>query len=356
MDPVAAGGERIYAFQAAQGGAGTYWYHPHAHRTTTLQVGHGLAAPLIIVDPDDPLAQLPIADRVLMITELTLDAYGQVAEPAPASGMSSMSTGSGQLLVNGQYLPVLTVAPGTTERWRLLNATAARFLRLSLDAHTFAVVGTDGGLLGEPLTGIADWLLAPGQRVEVVVAVDAGMKREFALRDLGYGGGMMPGSTRALMTVQTTGDEPLQPVQLPERLREVEDIGITMMEQNVLLSTAGMGMMASTFLINGKTFDMNRVDLTSIVGRVERWNFTNVTPMDHPMHIHGTQFQVISRTVRGIETPARYSAWLDTVNVPPGETVSIKARQDMPGKRMFHCHILPHEDAGMMAVLDVRSS
>jgi bilirubin oxidase len=78
--------------------------------------------------------------------------------------------------------------------------------------------------------------------------------------------------------------------------------------------------------------------------------------MDHPMHVHGTQFQVVSQTIRGIATPATYAAWRDTVNVPAGETVTIKLRQTLPGKRMFHCHILQHEDAGMMAVLDVRAS
>jgi bilirubin oxidase len=116
-----------------------------------------------------------------------------------------------------------------------------------------------------------------------------------------------------------------------------------------------MGMMG-TFLINGRTFDMNRVDLQTVVGRVELWDLVNTTFMDHPIHIHGTQFQVISRTVRGVTVPTSYPAWFDTVNVPAGEAVTIKTRQMLLGKRMFHCHILPHEDAGMMAVLDVLPS
>jgi len=120
-----------------------------------------------------------------------------------------------------------------------------------------------------------------------------------------------------------------------------------------VLSGIGMGMMGA-FLINGKSFDMNRVDLETTVGRVELWDLVNTTFMDHPMHIHGTQFQVVARTVRGLGAPVSYPAWLDTVNVPAGETVTIKTRQTLPGKRMFHCHILPHEDAGMMAVLEVK--
>ena len=112
--------------------------------------------------------------------------------------------------------------------------------------------------------------------------------------------------------------------------------------------------MTGLFLINGKTFHMDRVDLQTVVGRVELWDLVNTTFMDHPIHIHGTQFQVVGRTIRGRAAPIAYSAWFDTVNVPAGETVTIKTCQTLPGKRMFHCHILPHEDAGMMAVLDVR--
>jgi FtsP/CotA-like multicopper oxidase with cupredoxin domain len=114
-----------------------------------------------------------------------------------------------------------------------------------------------------------------------------------------------------------------------------------------------MGMMGA-FLINGKSFDMNRIDLETTVGRVELWDLVNTTFMDHPIHIHGTQFQVVARTLGGLAAPVADAAWLDTVNVPAGETITIKTRQTLPGKRMFHCHILPHEDAGMMAVLHVK--
>ena len=109
------------------------------------------------------------------------------------------------------------------------------------------------------------------------------------------------------------------------------------------------------FLINGRSFDTNRVDLITAQGRIEFWDIVNNTSMDHPIHIHGTQFQLVSREVAGVVTPASYLAWLDTVNVPPRQSATIKVRQTMPGKRMFHCHILEHEDAGMMGVLEVRA-
>ena len=353
MDPVAPGENRVYAFDVPMGSAGTYWYHPHAHQTTTSQVGHGLAAPLIVRSADDPLRALP--ELTLMITSLTLDQNGQVATGAAAMGGMGgmMATGAGELLVNGQKLPLHAMTPGVTERWRIINATADRYLRLGFDGHPFAVVGTDGGLLGEPLPGLTEWLLAPAQRVEIVVNIAARQSTRYTLRDLGYAGGMSTGGGGELMTIVTGRVPAHAPTDLPAVLRPVADLGAVSARQRVVLSAARMGMMGP-FLINGKSFDMNRVDLETVVGRVELWDLVNTTFMDHPIHIHGTQFQVVGRTVKGLATPVAYPAWLDTVNVPAGETITIKTRQTMPGKRMFHCHLLPHEDAGMMAVLDVQ--
>ncbi len=358
MDPVAPGANRVYTFDVPAGSAGTYWYHPHAHQTVTRQVAHGLAGPLIVRSDNDPLEGLP--ELTLMISSLTLDQNGQVATAGTAmGGMGAMGgmmlTGGGTLLVNGQRLPVHAVTPGATERWRIINATADRYLRIGLDGHKFSVVGTDGGLLGEPLKDVTQWLLAPAQRVEIVVTLAAQQSARYTLRDLGYGAGMSAGAGAELMTVATGRASAVEPIALPAVLRPVQDLGTATFRQRVILSSAGMGMMGP-FLINGRTFDMNRVDLETTVGRVELWDFVNATFMDHPIHIHGTQFQVVARTVAGVPTAAPYAAWLDTVNVPAGETVTIKTRQALRGKRMFHCHILPHEDAGMMAVLDVRPS
>ena len=122
----------------------------------------------------------------------------------------------------------------------------------------------------------------------------------------------------------------------------------------VLTQSGGMGMMGGTFLINGRGFDMARVDFVATAGETEAWQIVNDTFMDHPMHIHGTQFRLASRESGGRVSPAPYGAWLDTVTVPAGESATIHVRQDRPGKRMIHCHILEHEDAGMMAVIDVR--
>jgi bilirubin oxidase len=109
------------------------------------------------------------------------------------------------------------------------------------------------------------------------------------------------------------------------------------------------------FLINGASFDMNRIDTVSKVGQVELWEIVNDADMDHPFHIHGTQFQVIERELGGVVSQEPYPAWKDTVNVVPGETVRILLQQDLPGARMYHCHILEHEKLGMMGIVDVQA-
>jgi len=147
---------------------------------------------------------------------------------------------------------------------------------------------------------------------------------------------------------------------LPSTLRPIADLGTPTAHQRVELDEVD-GLCTRTgaktaFLINGRTFDMNRVDLVTSVGRVELWDVINKTAMAHPFHIHGTQFQLVSRQIGTEVTTAPYLAWIDTVLVPSQQAVTIKTRQMLPGKRMFHCHILEHEDNCMMAILDVQAA
>jgi len=110
-----------------------------------------------------------------------------------------------------------------------------------------------------------------------------------------------------------------------------------------------------SFLINGVSFDMNRIDVVSKAGQVELWEIVNQSDMDHPFHVDGTQFQVFEHERDGKVSKPAYGSWKDTVNVARGETVRLLLRQDQPGLRMYHCHILEHEDLGMMGIVDVRA-
>ena len=119
--------------------------------------------------------------------------------------------------------------------------------------------------------------------------------------------------------------------------------------------TTGAGGMEMGFLINGAAFDMNRIDFVSKVGEVELWEIVNPTDMDHPFHVHGVQFQLVETERHGAIVKPAYRALKDTVNVARSETLRILLRQDRPGPRMYHCHILEHEDLGMMGIVDVQA-
>jgi bilirubin oxidase len=356
MDPIPAGTSRTYSYDVPAGSAGTYWYHPHAHQTTALQVARGLAGPLIVRSSDDPLAVLP--EVTLFVSGVRLDAAGQVS---PMSAVDAMVGRQDEvLLVNGKRLPVHSVRPGTTQRWRILNATSAHYLRLVLEGHSLMLVGTDGGLLAAPQPGLSEILVAPAQRVEIVVRVSATPNARFRLRALRHPADLMGFGHYAdleLLTLQTTAESPALPVTLPAALRALVDPGPATARQRLQLDQGGMGMGAGmgmlNFTINGRTFDPARVDLATQAGRIEEWDIVNNTMMDHPIHVHGTQFLLLRRQSGAAITAAPFPAWLDTVNVPAGESATIKVRQTMSGKRMFHCHILEHEDAGMMGVLNV---
>jgi bilirubin oxidase len=346
MDPVAAGTQRSYEFAVPAGTAGTYWYHPHPHDATASQVARGLAAPLIVRAPDDPLAHIP--EVLMFVTGITAGTDGRIAPDDPLDW--TIGRQRDLLLVNGARLPVHTVAPGTTERWRIVNATAAIHLELSLEGHTFTLVGTDGGLLGEPIEGLTEYLLAPAQRVELVVKANASPNGRYRLRALRYATDLLGLGTyvaQDILTLATANALAAPPVGVPPKLRPIADLGPATTRQVVSLDDADICTSKGAkraFLINGRMFDIDRVDLVTQVDRVELWDVVNNTAMAHPFHIHGTQFQLVSRTFGTQVTPAPFLAWIDTVLVPPGRTATIKVKHTLPGKRMFHCHILEHEE------------
>ncbi len=359
MDPVPAGATRVYEYDLPVGSAGTYWYHPHPHLNTAEQVARGLAAPLIIRAGADPLSHIP--EVTLFVTGVRLDAN---AEISPDNAIDwTIGRQNELLLVNGSRLPVHSVRPGATQRWRVVNASASHHFRLALEGHTLTLVGTDGGLLGAPVAGLAEIIVAPAQRVEIVVTIDAAPNARYRLQALQYQTdllGLGVYTDTDLMTVATTAETAALPLPVPSTLRPISDLGVATATQQVELSEVSNLCTRSgatvTFLINGKIFDPDRVDLTSTVGRVELWDIVNNTGMAHPFHIHGTQFQLVSTRVGTVETPAPYLAWIDTILIPPKHAATIKVQQMFPGKRMFHCHILEHEDNCMMAILDVQAA
>jgi FtsP/CotA-like multicopper oxidase with cupredoxin domain len=349
---VAPGAQYDYVFTLKPGSAGTYWYHPHPHHRTGYQVGKGLYGAVIVRAADDPLPS-GLREQLLVLSDNRFLSDGSIDLPDPDSPEGRIDFENGRqgdvLFVNGAVMPVIGIRSGEVQRWRVVNASAARVYRLSLTGHVFRHVGSDGGLFERPLD-VNEILLANGERVELLVRGTGAPGTQSQLQTLPYDR-FVPQTRpkdwsvpRDLLTLQYTDEDPLPPVTLPELLRPVTPLDET-------VATATRVMVLTQGFINGRMMDMDRVDVTAPLGATEVWLIQNLVGMDHPFHLHGFQFQVIERN--GVPEP--YRSWKDTVNVPRHQTARFIVRYDnYPGKWMFHCHILDHEDHGMMGVLEVK--
>ncbi|QCU79123.1 multicopper oxidase family protein [Citricoccus sp. SGAir0253] len=342
---------------------GTYWYHPHHHGTVAEQLAAGLYGAIVVREAAPP----PVSrERVLVVSDLALTAAGELAEP---SVMERMMGREGSLvLVNGRRRPRLAAAPGERERWRIINACPSRFLRLGLDGQSVRLLARDLGRLHQPVeAGTVE--LAPGNRVDLLVEAAEGTSTLVASPvDRGAMPGMMggrrPGGTGPvdLLTLEVTGgrapalaDVPAGPE--PQDLRGVE----VARRRTLDFAMGGMGgaMMRGdgsmmSFTVNGREFDAGRTDVDPAFGDVEEWTLVNSSPMDHPVHLHVWPMQVVSGG-GGDDGAGDEPRWADVVTVPALGRVTVRvAFEGIAGRTVLHCHILDHEDLGMMATVEVR--
>jgi FtsP/CotA-like multicopper oxidase with cupredoxin domain len=349
--PIAAGEQVDFTFTIPAGTAGTYWYHPHALHRAQSQVAKGLYGAIIVRADDDPLRSLP--DRLLVLGDNRFRADGSVDLPDPQSMQGRIDFENGRegdvLFVNGQIMATIRLRPGETQRWRVVNASAARVYRLAIPGAEILHVGSDGGLFDRPVP-VKEILVANSERVELLVRATGTAGSRSVLQDLPYNR-YIPQTrpadweqTREMASVQYTDGPPATPFAVPATLRHVEPIDTTnVATTRVMALTQGF--------INNKAMDIDRVDERGSLGTTEIWEIDNLVGMDHPFHLHGFRFQVLDRN--GVPEP--FPSWKDTVNVPDHESVRILVRfEDYPGKWMFHCHILQHEENGMMGILEIR--
>jgi FtsP/CotA-like multicopper oxidase with cupredoxin domain len=349
--PIPPGGKKDYIFTIDSGTAGTFWYHPHPDYRTGYQIEKGLYGAIIVRPAHDPLPPLP--EKLLILSDNRFHPDGSIDLSAPHTPAGIVDEENGRegdvMLVNGQVMPKIRIRSGELQRWRVVNAGAARVYRLAIPGQSFLQVGSDGGLFEHPAE-VKDILLANSERAELIVRGGGAPGSATVLQTLPYDR-YMPQTRpddwnhpRDLLSLNYTKDPPATPVTLPRTLRAIPILDTTKATVNRVL-------VLSQGLINGKMMDMSRVDVSVKLGAIEIWSIENIVGMDHPFHLHGFQFQLLDRN--GV--PEHDRRWKDTVNVPKHETVRFIVHFDEhPGKWMFHCHILDHEDHGMMGVLEIK--
>jgi FtsP/CotA-like multicopper oxidase with cupredoxin domain len=333
QDLILPGGSRVYEYPIVQRAA-LNWYHPHPHMMTGEQVCLGLAGAFIVNDAEEASLGLPAGkyEVPLIIRDANFDKSGNLLYNPRTTGFDGSTP-----LVNGTRSPYLEV-DRAIYRLRVLNGANARLFRLVLsNGSLFTLIGNDGGLLAAP-ANVAEIEFSPGERLDLLVNFQTLAGAHVMLRDLNSGWDLLEfrvgTSTQIAGTVPTGTLSTIAPLSSPVLTR--------------YFSFDGMSK------INGREFDLNRIDFTVPFGQTELWRFTTNGNAPHPVHVHGASFQVKSRTGgRGKLFPWE-SGWKDTVLLQDQESVDVLIRFDQyRGRYLIHCHKLEHEDMGMMANFEV---
>ncbi len=395
--PVAPNTSKTYTFTMQQPAA-PLWFHPHPDMQTGKQVYMGLAGVYILEDAItkrlEDTKQIPSGERdtILLVQDRRFsgtkdDVRRELLYMNRAQDSDGMIGDT--ILVNGSVLPKQEVS-NTKQRYRLYNVSNARNYDFALsDGKKFTVIGTDGGLLKNPVE-VDHIVLGPAERVEIVIDFssysvgdkvmllskdmrDAMMNDDMMHGGMGRMGGMSnmfaasESSNLNIMRFDITKEESEditlyselpQGAEIVSRIPEssADNVGN---EREFLMSMDmdSMGDMQMHFVINGKSFKADRVDEFVDAGATEIWSITNKSPMAHPFHAHAIQYQILTRN--GIPASGVDLGWKDTFLVQPGETVRVIGEFDGEinrGDYMYHCHILEHEDAGMMGYFRVGNS
>jgi spore coat protein A len=356
VDPLASVtlGARTYTYPLRQRAA-TLWYHDHRMGFTGASVWRGLAGFHIVRDEEEDALPLPHGRRELplLIADRSFDGDGSFLYPSidptlhrpGVSGEYTAGVLGDVVLVNGRPWPYAEV-DRARYRLRLLNASNARRYRLRLDPtppEDIVQIGSDGGLLARPLRHEAVQL-APAERCDVIVDFSAYTpgQRVRVLNDLGTG------PTEHVMEFRV-GHATTDDSRIPDQLSHVPELreSDAQVTRRLLFQNTG-GEMGWT--INGAAYAPERPDVTVRRGTTEAWHL--VSDFHHPVHLHLAHFQIVARGIRG---PGEHDhGWKDVIDLRPAERATIVTRfEDHPGRFVFHCHNLEHEDMAMMGNLKV---
>jgi len=350
--------------------AGTFWYHPHGEGKTDLHVSKGLAGMIIVRDDVEAALELPrtygVDDFPIIVQTKSFDVLNQVQIATQADTT---------VMVNAIVNPYLDV-PAQVVRFRLLDGSSERSYLIGFSNNmNFFQIATDGGLLEEPFE-TNRLRLSPGERAEILVDLAAlqgetiymmSYSSEFPdgiigaetvgmlAEPEGYSDNPLNGLDFELLQLNVAEPTANPVTTVPTSLATITPISIDDIdvERTITFAPLEMGpdnMVEGPFGMNGVQFNMEVINETVQLDDIELWTLTNQTQVAHPFHIHDIQFLVVD--FNGDNPPADQSGWKDVVLVMPMQSVSFITKfedfADPVTPYMYHCHLLHHEDEGMM--------
>jgi FtsP/CotA-like multicopper oxidase with cupredoxin domain len=356
------GGKRTYVYDLMEDGrperAAFQWYHDHRLDRTARNIWRGLAGMWIVEDQFEESLPLPRGERdlPLMIADRSFDRHNQLTDPftnrrPPADGINARD-----VLVNGAYMPHHRVTP-QRYRLRILNVSQFRPYNLYLSSGAPMIqIGTDSGLMPKPVRR-SEIMLGPGERAEVVVDFAPAAGERVELRSGPRHGARNPLGTHpyigALMQFRVDSQRLPDRTRVPRKLRPLPEWTkhASRKPKHTWEISIG-GAFKTTWLINGRTFNPARADTHPKLGAVETWEIVNRTNVAHMMHIHAADWYLLSRN--GKPPPAWEDCLKETFFIYPRERLLLAGRfTDYTGKFIIHCHMLDHEDHGLMAQFEV---
>ncbi|MCK9473197.1 multicopper oxidase family protein [Sulfurimonas sp.] len=334
--------------------AGTFWYHTHPHGRTGEEIYYGLSGLYIIEDDDEKALNLPSGEfeLPLIIQDRRFDKEKNlIYKETPQDNNGVLGD---VIIVNSTPYPYTNVK-NTKYRLRILNGSSARTYKLAFEGiEDFMLIGTDGGLLEEPII-VKDLLIAVAERIDIIVDFkDKKVGESVTLKTLGFKEASnfitnpaYPnfGAKMDIMRFKITELSTENSLQIPKKLSTITKMKASDASKNRVITMEIIE--GGIWTLNKKPYDMHRVDERVKLGSTEIWEIKNSAHMAHPFHMHGVHFQVLERT-SSIDFPTD-KGYKDTVLVMPLESVRIIVKFTIPGLFVHHCHILEHEDHSMMA-------
>jgi suppressor of ftsI len=321
---------------------GLYWYHAHLHGMAERQVMGGLSGALLVEGFREQFPALAgIKERVLVLKDYSFE---ESKDPIVAKEYHKLIQ-----TINGRTNSLIAMQPGETQLWHISNQSADYFFHLSLKGHTFRIIGGDGvSANSETVSDSLD--LKPAERMEVLVDAGALGAYDLLAEKTPTGSGVRYTLNRVLGKVVVAG-KPQTPVATLPAFPQRENLALAKINASrvVVLSQDAR---AENYFLDGKKYDEDRMDIQVPLGNIEEWTLRNDSDDLHVFHIHQLHFQVTE--VNGV--PQRFNGYVDNAKVPERGEMKIRipfTDSRIVGRFVYHCHVLEHEDKGMMANIEV---